>query len=111
MFLNASNKNYSNYLYATVYIAAQMWCLCRFLAFMIGINVSENEERWKCFLLLLEIIDYLMSPLTSSNAVSYLRMLIEDHHENFKRLYPNCTITPKFHFLIHYPEWINRYVL
>lgn len=42
--------------------------------------------------------------------IMYLRHLISLHHLEFKRLYPHNTITPKMHFLVHYPELIARYV-
>ena len=46
-------------------IAAQMWCLCRFLPLMIGDNIPETDIRWHNFLQLLEIIDLLFAPVLS----------------------------------------------
>lgn len=61
------------------------------------------------FLKLLEIMDFLFAPVLSNDHISYLHYLIEDHHLSFHDLYPHCNITPKFHYLVHYPRWINRY--
>ena len=41
----------------------------------------------------------------------FLHLLIEQHHLDFKVLYHNCSITPKFHYMIHYPEYISRYIM
>ena len=91
-----------------VFVAAQMWCLCRLLPLMIADKITETDLRWKNFLRLLEIIDLLFSPLLSNDHVAYLRFLIEEHHQTFTELYPSCSVTPKFHYMVHYPEWISR---
>ncbi len=72
-------------------LASQMWCLGRLLPLMIGDQVSEDDEKWKNFLLLLSIMDYLLAPTITLNCISHLRELIQEHHETFKDLYPSCT--------------------
>ena len=52
-------------------------------------------------------MDYVLAPVVSQDVTSYLRVLIEDHHTEFKMLYPSSPITPKLHYIIHYPEWIS----
>lgn len=74
---------------------------------MIGKFVPEDDEKWKLFLILLTIIDYVFAPRTDQETVSYLAVLIKEHHEEFKRLYP---ITAKLHNMIHIPQWIETYV-
>ena len=81
--------------------------LGRSLPLMIGQKVSEVDKNWLNFLLLLNIMDYLLTPVVSCDITSYLRVLIEDHHSEFARLYPSSYITPKFHFMVHYSEWID----
>lgn len=85
-----------------------MWCLCRLLPLMIGAMISQTDSRWQNFLLLLEIIDYLFAPVLSRDHVGYLQILIEEHHQAFTELYPFCNITPKLHYMVHYPDWISR---
>ena len=92
-----------------MYIASRMWCLARLLPLMVGEFVPEDDKNWRLFLTLLTIIDYVFAPRTSQEVVSYLAVLIKDHHEEFKRLYPDSPITPKLHNMIHIPEWIERY--
>ena len=44
---------------------------------------------------MLEITDYLMGPEISEDDVSYLNLLIEDHHTAFLDLYPQSSVTQK----------------
>ena len=75
---------------------------------MIADRIPEDNLRWKNFLILLEIIDYTFAPVLSHDHVAYLHMIIQEHHCGFTELYPLCSITPKLHFMIHYPQWIER---
>lgn len=102
-----------NFIYLStcnVFVAAQWWCLARLLPLMIGDKVPVGDIYWENYLTLLEILDYLMAPLISLDDIAYLATIIEQHHIKFKALYPNCSITPKFHNLIHYTEFISRYI-
>ena len=89
--------------------ATQMWCLARLLPLMIGEEVEEGDQYWGNFLLLLSILDYCMAPIVSKDWAAYLRMIIQDHHQTFKQLYPSCPIIPKMHYIVHYPEIMCRY--
>lgn len=89
-------------------LAAQMWCLSRLLPLMLGDKVPETDRRWKNFLMLLEIMDYVFAPTLSQDHVAYLHVSIEEHHQTFIDLYPSCNITPKLHYMVHYPQWISR---
>ena len=86
--------------------AAQMWLLGRVLPLLIGDCVPEDGDRWLLYLKLLEIVDILFSPTTTADHASYLRALIHDHHEEFQQLYPDRSIIPKMHFMVHMPHLI-----
>jgi hypothetical protein len=88
--------------------AAQMWTLLRLLPLIIGREVPEEDPHWENFLILITILDYLMAPIISQDHIAFIRCLIDDHHIEFSKLYPNCSITPKFHYMVHYPEYISR---
>lgn len=75
---------------------------------MIGTLVLEDNEHWKLFLLLLEIIDIVFAHITSVNAIAVLEGLIEEHHSTFLRIYPDCSIIPKMHYMVHYPSHMMR---
>ena len=76
---------------------------------MIGHRVPEDDEHWRNFLLLLRILDYMFAPVVSKDCVAYLKELISDHHGDFKVLYPGYSIVPKMHYMVHYPETIEKY--
>lgn len=86
-----------------------MWCLFRFLPIMIGDLVDEGLQNWHCFKKLWNIVQLCMAPSIKKDDVAYLRILIQEHHMLFKDLYPNASIIPKMHFLIHVPDDILRY--
>ena len=62
-------------MHVRVYAASRMWCLARLLPLMIGESVPEDDEKWKLFLTLLTIIDYVFAPRTDQETVSYLAVL------------------------------------
>lgn len=98
-----STTSFSYYIPAT-----QMWCLARILPLMIGKEISEADEHWSNYLVLLEILDYVFAPTITREAVAHLRVLIDDHHQHFKVLYSNSPITPKMHYIVHYPDLILK---
>ena len=86
--------------------SAQTLLLYRIITLILGDTVPEENKHWKCFLLLLRICDIVFSPIIPKGYCSVLRILIEEHHSLFSKLYSNTSITPKFHFLVHYPDQI-----
>uniref|UniRef100_A0A1X7T9Z5 Uncharacterized protein n=1 Tax=Amphimedon queenslandica TaxID=400682 RepID=A0A1X7T9Z5_AMPQE len=89
--------------------ATQMWCLARLLPLLVGEFIPVGEPHWENFLLLLTIVEYVFGPVTSEDVVPYLKDLIREHHENFCQLYPNASIIPKIHYIIHLPEWLLNF--
>lgn len=75
---------------------------------MIGSYVSEEDEHWKNYLVLAEIMDYLMAPDITEDEVGYLSVLIQQHHNQFVRLYTSASVIPKHHFMIHMPRLILK---
>ena len=70
--------------------------------------MDEDDEYWQLFLTLLTIMDYVFAPKTTLDIVAYIRTQINNYLTDFKRLRPNCGITPKQHYMVHIPEWIER---
>ena len=81
-----------------------MWLLARILPLVIGDMVPEDDERWLNFLKMMEIVDILFSPRVTEDDAAYLAALISDHHEEFVRLYPEWSVIPKMHFMVHMPR-------
>lgn len=86
-----------------------MWCLGRYLPLLIGDLVPDDDEHWENFLRLLVIVDYIMAPVCTEETVAHLGHQIELFLTEFKRLYPGSNLTPKMHYLIHYPHLMLRY--
>ena len=78
-----------------------MWLLGRILPSVIGEHVPDDDERWVLFLCLMDIVDLLFAPTTSKDHCVYLSSLIKDHHCEFVQLYPDASVIPKFHFMVH----------
>lgn len=90
------------------HVASQMWLLAQLLPLMIRSKVADDDEWWANFTFLLEIMDLLLAPESCSEQVGLLSVLISDHHQEFVRLYPSASITPKMHYLIHMPRLITE---
>ena len=76
---------------------------------MIGEKVDEEDPYWENFLLHLGINEYIFAPTVSDGMSAHLHDLIVDHHRTFKELYM-CSVIPKMHYMVHYPEWMRRQV-
>ena len=85
-------------------LASQMLLLARVLPLIIGDSVPEDDERWQNYLRMMEIVDILFCPRVTEDDAAYLSILISDHHEQFCALYPENSIIPKMHFMIHMPR-------
>ena len=89
--------------------ASQTWCLGRFLPLLIGDLIPKEDDHWENYLQLMTIMDYIFAPTTNKEIIGYLRMLIEDFLTDFHELYPQRRLTPKMHYLIHIPTWMQRF--
>ncbi len=81
-----------------------MWLLGRILPLIIGDLVPQEDQKWENYILLMDIVDILFAPKISTDHTSYLARLINEHHNKFKVLYPDDSIIPKMHFMIHMPR-------
>jgi hypothetical protein len=75
---------------------------------MLGPLVEEQIKPWNCLKKLWNIVQICTSPEINCEDIALLRSLIQGHHELFKEAYPNATIIPKHHYLIHVPDDIIR---
>jgi hypothetical protein len=88
-----------------------MWCLGRLLPMIIGSYVPAQDEKWNLFITLLEINDIIFSDVITVNKALFLQDLIENHHTQFVQLYPNASVIPKMHYILHYPRTMLRYTV
>ncbi len=81
-----------------------MWLLGRVVPIMLGYLVPEEDEFWQNMIILLDILQQILSPVITADECSYLQILIQEHHENFVHLYPDSSVIPKMHYMVHMPR-------
>lgn len=81
--------------------AIQAWALSRLIPVCVGKYVPYDDVYWENLLTMLTITGYLMAPEITSEEAAFVKVLIEQHHIEFKVLYPDASIIPKMHYLIH----------
>ena len=87
--------------------AMQMSRLVRVFPFLIADKVPENNEHMHLIILLLRILEIVMAPKLKTSLLPYLKHLISDFFEVFKKLFPHVNFINKFHHLSHYPDVIE----
>ena len=88
--------------------AGQMLTMFRNLPLMIGSKIPENDQCWSCFLLLRKIFDLVMCPVVPHGTCAILKSLTVEHHSLYLSLYGPGEFIPKMHFLLHYPDQMER---
>ena len=81
-----------------------MWLFGRILPLLVGDKIPDDDDKWNLFLNLMEIVDYLFSPKITEDQAAYLSVLISNHHQDFVVVYPDYSIIPKMHFMVHMPR-------
>lgn len=84
--------------------AVQMWMLAIYLPLIIGDKVDHEDHHWECYLLLLEITMHCTAHGISASTPYYVTALIEQHYRAFKVCYPTINMTPKLHYILHFPR-------
>lgn len=85
-----------------------MWNLAVYFPLMIGNLIPDDDEEWKCFLLLLDILQICVSWIISVDLVGYLKDLIDSYLSSFRTCYPHLRIIPKQHYMVHLPSQILK---
>lgn len=90
--------------------AVQNWCFIRLLPLIIGSKIKEYDDNvWMLLLQLRDIIEYVCAPQICESAVAYLSIMIDEYLEDRHRLFPDCKMKPKHHYLKHYPGLILQF--
>lgn len=77
------------------------------LPLLIGDKVEEDDPKWECYLLLIEITKFCTAKITSEECADYVHALIEEHHRLFTKCYPHKMMTPKMHYMVHFPRLLK----
>lgn len=86
---------------------AQLWAFIRYFPPSFSDRIPKDSEHWGLILLFSEIIDIVMAPKLMESTLLYFNYLYVNFLESFKRLYPEASIRPKMHFLIHLPNIVS----
>lgn len=87
--------------------ASETWTLFRLLPLMVGSYVPPNKY-WNCYILLREVVDVIMAPVVRRSWIPYLEEKISEFLSTFQKIFPDG-VTPKMHFLVHYPSLLLKY--
>ena len=110
-----------------------MWILGIYLPLIVGDMIPTEDNLWECYLLLLDIVQVCMydvyrkdayvklflltliyqvctSRIVSPALAGYLEALIDQHHQSFRHCYPGVELTPKHHYMVHFPALLLKYV-
>lgn len=88
--------------------AAQMMCLLCVLPIILAPFVNEkNRPHIANFSLLAQITHRLLAYEINTSSIHMLKVMINAHHTRFAEIYPDTSLTPKFHFLVHAPTMIE----
>ena len=89
--------------------ASKMWLLITIFPFLVGDLISKGNMHWNCFLILLKICAICATWSVTADTAAYLRVMIEEHHTIFHKLYPDISIIPKMHYMVHYPSQMMQF--
>jgi hypothetical protein len=90
--------------------AAQHLAFIKYLPLMLSglVKTEASLPYLELLLLLEEMTDIVFAPVLTDSLLSYFATLITSFLTKFKELYPDLSIRPKMHFLIHYPSIIKK---
>ena len=94
--------------YKLKYNAAQARLFLRLIPFILCSLVCENDPIYPLITELIAICQIVFSPVISLQTISLLKLLIGEHLGNFKEHFPDVSIIPKQHYLIHIPRMIKH---
>jgi len=76
---------------------------------MVGPKVPADDEHWKFFLSLKDIVEIVFAPRLALGHVLLLQTKIQDHIATFNMLFCDKALKPKQHFMLHYPRYFLLY--
>ena len=82
--------------------AAESWCLFIYLPLILSKLVYKRNKHWQLLLMLQEITDIVMAPKITDAMLTQFDLLDFIFLNLFQSLYPNQSIRPKMHFLVHF---------
>jgi hypothetical protein len=87
--------------------ASEARAFLHFLPLIIGHLIPEDNEYWHMILILIDISDMVMRGTFDERLLNDLSGLIASYLKLYIKNF-GCTLRPKHHFLLHYPECIRQ---
>lgn len=84
--------------------AVQTWCFLRLLPLIVGDKVPVDDDLWDLLLLLADIVEICTASQVNAVLCEFLADLIESFLDTYFRHFPDVSMKPKFHYLVHYPK-------
>lgn len=75
------------------------------IAFLMAHRIPPDSPYWHVFLLCSEIVDIVMATKVRKDELAHLNLLVQEFLEKTTEVFGNV-LTPKCHYLIHYPRLI-----
>ena len=88
--------------------AAESWCLFIYLPLILSKLVYKRNKHWQLLLMLQEITDIVMAPKITDAMLTQFDLLYFKFLNLFQFLYPNQSIRPKMHFLVHFSTIVRK---
>lgn len=87
--------------------AKEVWFFVENMPFLLADLVPNNDEHFRFVLLMHDLLEICLHPNFGADEFYILDLIINNHHKFYKEQLQG-TLTPKFHFILHYKEVIMR---
>ena len=87
---------------------SQCWTLLRVLPFMIGPLVPHGQVAWLLVVDLLALAQLQCAPRLNEELLGRMQLLVEKWLKDFRHVFPDFRLTPKFHYMLHYQHWAMK---
>lgn len=87
--------------------ARQMMSFCHYFTVLFGELIPNSDVVWNFLLNFFELIDDMLCYQVSEPLIIQIKTKIEKLNQDYQILFKK-TLTPKFHFLLHYPLIIKQ---
>ena len=94
--------------YKLKYKAAQARLFLRLIPFILRSLIPVDDDYYTLVIELIELRQIVFAPVITLPTINLLKGKIGEHLRNFKEHFPNISITPKQHYMIHIPSMIKQ---
>ena len=94
--------------YKLKYKAAQARLFLRLIPFILCSLIPVDDDYYTLVVELIELCQIVFTPVITLPTINLLKGKIGEHFRNFKKHFPNISITPKQHYMIHIPSMIKQ---